>query len=152
VIGMGIEIAVVIQGASQLTARQAQALLQGVGRVKGARAHLLDVEELAEGAYEWTALDKADAIVFGAPTYLGTVPAGFRRLREASAKRRAWKDKLAAGFTCTGSPSEEGAGLRQLASIAEQHGMVWVDPSDARDPETLGYCIAEAALRSKTSH
>ncbi len=149
---MGIEIAVVIQGASQLTARQAQALLQGVGRVEGARAQLLNVDDLGEGAYEWTTLDKADAIVFGAQTYLGSVPSGFRKLREAATKRRPWKDKLAAGFTCTGSPSEDGAGLRQLASIAEQHGMVWVDPTEALDPETLGLRIAEAALRSKTAH
>lgn len=149
---MGIEIAVVIQGASQLTARQAEALLQGVGKVEGARAQLLDVNDLGEGAYEWTALDKADAIVFGAPTYLGAVPSGFRKLREAAAKRRPWKDKLAAGFTCAGAPAEEGAGLRQLASIAEQHGMVWVVPSETADPEMLGFRIAEAALRSKTAH
>ena len=149
---MGIEVAVVIQSANQLTARQAAAVLKGVGKVEGARAQLLDVDALGEGAYEWTALDKADAIVFGASTYLGAVPAGFRKLREAAATRRSWKDKLAAGFACTGSPSEEGAGLRQLASIAEQHGMVWVDPSEASDPETLGACIAEAALRSKTAH
>ena len=148
---MGIEIAVVIQGASQLTARQAEALLQGVGRVEGARAQLLDVDALGEGAYEWTALDKADAIVFGAPTYLGSVPTGFRKLREA-AKRRAWKDKLAAGFTCAGSLVEDGAGLRQLESIAEQQGMVWVDPSGGSDPETLGFRVAEAARRVKTQH
>jgi NAD(P)H dehydrogenase (quinone) len=148
---MGIEVAVVIQSANPLTARQAAEVLKGVGRIEGARAQLLDVDALGEGAYEWTALDKADAIVFGAPTYLGAVPAGFRKLREA-AKRRRWKDKLAAGFTCTGSPSEEGAGLRQLASIAEQQGMVWVDPSEAADGETLGLRVAEAALRSKAAH
>jgi multimeric flavodoxin WrbA len=149
--GMGIEIAVVIQSANQLTARRAKAFVEGVGRVEGARAQLLDVEDLGEGAYEWTALDKADAIVFGAPTYLGAVPAGFRRLREAATRRR-WKNKLAAGFACTGSPDEDGAGLRQLAGIAECHGMLWVDPSEAPDPETLGLRIAEAALKSKASH
>ena len=75
---MGIEVAVVIQSTNLLTARQAAAVLQGVGKVEGARGQLLDVEALAEGAYEWTTLDKADAIVFGASTYLGAVPAGFR--------------------------------------------------------------------------
>ena len=149
---MGIEVAVVIQSASQLTARQAAEVLKGVGRIEGARAQLLDVDALGEGAYEWTALDKADAIVFGAPTYLGAVPAGFRKLRDAAAKRRGWKDKIAAGFTCAGSLVEDGAGLRQLASIAEQHGMVWVDPTEASDPEAFGERIAEAALRSKTAH
>ena len=147
---MGIEVAVVIQSANPPTARQAAAVLKGVGRIEGARAQLLDVDALGEGAYEWTALDKADAIIFGAPTYLGAVPAGFRKLREAAATRRGWKDKLAAGFACTGSPSEEGAGLRQLARIAEHHGMVWVDPD--QDGETLGLRIAEAALRSKMPH
>jgi NAD(P)H dehydrogenase (quinone) len=149
---MGIEVAVVIQSANQLTARQAAAVLQGVGKVEGARGQLLDVDALGEGAYEWTALDKADAIVFGASTYLGAVPAGFRKLREAVARRRSWKDKLAAGFACTGSPSEEGAGLRQLASIAEQHGMVWVGRGEGDDAEALGLRVAQAALRWKTAH
>jgi multimeric flavodoxin WrbA len=149
---MGIEVAVVIQAANRLTARQAAAVLQGVCKVEGARAQLLDVDALREGAYEWTALDKADAIVFGASTFLGAVPAGFRKLREMSAKRHSWKDKLAAGFACTGSPSEEGAGLRQLASIAERHGMVWLGRGDGDDAEALGLRVAEAALRSKTAH
>lgn len=145
---MGIEIAVVIQSANALTARRAAAVLEGVGKVEGARGQLLDVDALGAGAYEWTALDKADAIVFGASTYLGAVPAGFRKLRDIATRRPTWKDKLAAGFACTGSPTEEGAGLRQLASIAEQHGMVWM-PGEAGDAEALGLRIAEAALRSK---
>ena len=149
---MGIEVAVVIQSTNLLTARQAAAVLQGVGKVEGARGQLLDVEALAEGAYEWTTLDKADAIVFGASTYLGAVPAGFRKLREMSAKRHSWKDKLAAGFACTGSPGEEGAGLRQLASIAEQHGMVWLGSGEGDDAETLGLRVAQAVLRSRIAH
>lgn len=145
---MGIEVAVVIQSANPLTARQAAAVLEGIGKVEGARAQLLDVDALGEGAYEWTALDKADAIVFGASTYLGAVPVGFRKLRDSVSRRQLWKDKLAAGFACTGSANEEGAGLRQLASIAEQHGMVWM-PGDSDDGEALGSRVAEAALRSK---
>lgn len=151
---MGVEVAVVFHSANQLTRVQAAAVLKGVGKVKGARAQLLSVNELAEGSYGWTALDKADAIVFGAPTYLGAVPAAFRRLTEPNIRRPRWKDKLAAGFTCAGSLGADGRnGLRQLASIAGRHGMRWVDPDriddDPAAAEDLGLRIAEAALRSK---
>ncbi len=148
---MGIEIAVVFHAASQLTARQARAVLEGVGRVEGARAHLLDVDDFAEGAYEWTALDKADAIVFGTPTFLGAMPAEFRRFRERSAKRR-WANKLAAGFTCAGSQVDgDDAGLRHLANLAQERGMLWVNPTVADDPEVLGQRVAEAAMCAKGS-
>ena len=154
---MAVEVAVVIHAANHITARQAEAVLQGIGRVEGARAQLLSVDDLREGSYEWTTLDRADAIVFGAPTFLGAVPAGFRRFKEASQRRpanRLWKDKLAAGFTCSGSLIEnEQAGLAQLASIAAQHGMQWVGPEagddDADGVASLGQRVAEAALRSK---
>lgn len=151
---MGVEVAVVVHAANHLTARQAQAVLAGISRVEGVRAQLLNVDDLAEGAYEWTALDRADAIVFGAPTYLGSVPAGFQRFREASARRR-WQHKLATGFTTPGSSGEDpNKGLRQLERIAQEHGMVWVEPkpaAESAEPELLGQCVAEAALRSKRS-
>jgi len=148
---MTVEVAVVFQASSQLTAHRAKSVIDGVGRVEGARAHLLDVAEFGQGAYEWTALDKADAIVFGAPTYLGAVPAEFRRFRAASARRR-WTNKLASGFTCPGSVKEDvSIGLQLLAAIAEQHGMWWVDSDPAAGGEELGRLIAEAAVAVRSS-
>lgn len=147
---MGAQVAVVFQQASRLTSRQARAVLKGVEGVDGVRAHLVPVEELDEGSYGWTALDRADAIVFGAPTYLGSVPERFRRLRQASAKRP-WGNKIAAGFTCAGSLSDgEGSGLDELARIASDHGMDWLAApragGDAESAELLGRTLAERVV------
>ncbi len=76
------------------------------------------------------AVKDADAIVFGAPTYMGDLTAAFRAFAEASAKpwfTQDWKDKLAAGFTVSGSYSGDKLNaLNSLAVFAAQHGMVWV--------------------------
>ncbi|WP_030376767.1 flavodoxin family protein, partial [Streptomyces rimosus] len=68
--------------------------------------HLVKVDEITEE--QWDLLDAADAIVFGSPTYMGTASGAFHVFAEATSKRwatRAWQDKLAAGFTNSGSKS-----------------------------------------------
>lgn len=78
------------------------------------------------------AVADADAIVFGTPTYMGTVSAPFKAFMDASSKpwlAQAWKDKLAAGFTNSGSLSGDKLNtLVTLAVFAGQHGMIWVSP------------------------
>lgn len=72
----------------------------------------------------------ADAVVFGSPTYMGTVSAPMKAFMDASVKPwsgQAWRDKIAAGFTVSGSPSGDKFNtLMTLAVFAAQHGMVWV--------------------------
>ena len=72
----------------------------------------------------------ADAIVFGAPTYMGSVSAQFKAFMDASASvwfTRGWKDRLAAGFTNSASQSGDKLNsLQQLSIFAAQHGMIWV--------------------------
>ena len=76
------------------------------------------------------ALDGADAIVFGSPTYMGGVSADFARFKDWSSKKwqaRAWQDKLAAGFTVSASwGGDKQNTLYQLLTLAQQQGMVWV--------------------------
>ncbi|WP_374575187.1 flavodoxin family protein [Phenylobacterium sp.] len=112
------------------TAVVAESVAEGV-RAAGAEPVLLKIENAAQDF--GPLLDQAsnaDAIVFGAPTYMGDVSAAFRAFAEASSKVWAvqgWKDKLAAGFT--NSHSLSGDKLQALASLsvlAAQHGMVWV--------------------------
>ncbi len=53
-------------------------------------------------------IDAADAIIFGAPTYMGSVSAPLKAFMEASSKawmEQRWKDKIAAGFTNSGAQS-----------------------------------------------
>ena len=64
----------------------------------GARTALLRVDELDQDA--WGLIDEADAIIFGAPTYMGTAPAAFHAFAEKTAGRWAvqkWHNKLGSG-------------------------------------------------------
>ena len=78
-----------------------------------------------------TAASDADAIVFGAPTYMGDVSAPFKAFADASAKvffTGGWKDKLAAGFTNSHSfAGDKSHALESLTILAAQHGMNWIN-------------------------
>lgn len=122
-------VAIVYHSGYGHTARQAEAVTAGVADVTGVRALLLTV---AEGRTRWDDLNAADAIVFGTPTYVGGPSAAFKEFQEASshavmAAGYRWQDKLAAGFTNSGSRSgDKLATLIQIALFAAQHGMHWV--------------------------
>ncbi|HEX7761296.1 MAG TPA: flavodoxin family protein [Caulobacteraceae bacterium] len=77
------------------------------------------------------AASEADAIVFGAPTYMGDVSATFKAFADASSKvffTGGWKDKLAAGFTNSHSfAGDKGHALESLTILAAQHGMNWIN-------------------------
>jgi multimeric flavodoxin WrbA len=85
---------------------------------------------VAEAEARGEELDRADAIIFGSPTYMGGVSADFARFKDWSSKRwyaDAWKDKIASGFTSSASWSgDKLSTLNQLMTLAMQHGMVWV--------------------------
>jgi len=95
----------------------------------GAEVHLIKVDEITEE--QWTVLDRSDVIVFGSPTYMGTASGAFHVFAEASSKRwfgQDWKDKLAAGFTNSGSKSGDKLHTLQFfQTLAAQHGMHWVN-------------------------
>ena len=114
------------------TAKQAEAVFQGMQEVDGVDASLVSVDELADSASAaWDTLDAADALVFGCPTYMGSVSAGLKAFMEASSGRwmeQKWADKLAAGFTNSGSQNGDKQNtLVGIATFAAQHGMVWVN-------------------------
>lgn len=121
------KIAIVYHSGYGHTQRQAEAVAAGARQVAGAQIALIPVAE-AEARIE--ELNAADAIIFGAPTYLGSASAAFKGFMEYSAKiwfAQGWKDKLAAGFTTSGSQSGDKLGtLSQLSIFAAQHGMIWV--------------------------
>lgn len=75
-------------------------------------------------------LDDFDAMVFGAPTYMGSVSAKFKEFMDASSRKwmdGSWKNKIAAGFTNAGSLSGDKLNtLITLSIFAAQHGMIWV--------------------------
>ncbi len=121
------KIAIVYHSGYGHTARQAEAVRAGAAD-GAADAKLYAADALTDA--HWAELAAADAIVFGAPTYMGSVSAPFKAFMDASSKvwfTQGWKNKLAAGFTNSGSQSGDKLNsLVQLAVFAAQQGMLWV--------------------------
>ncbi|NNU43559.1 flavodoxin family protein [Ramlibacter montanisoli] len=106
-----------------------QRLAQAVAEGAGAPLVAIDAEgNLPEGA--WDRLAQADAIVFGAPTYMGGPSWQFKKFADASSKPwfgGAWKDKMFAGFTNSASMNgDKFSTLSYFFTLAMQHGGVWV--------------------------
>jgi NAD(P)H dehydrogenase (quinone) len=121
------KIAIVYHSGYGHTAKQAEAVRAGAASVAGTEVTLLTSEEAQQ---RWDVLEAADAIIFGSPTYMGSASAQFKAFMDASSGiwyKRGWQDKLAAGFTNSGSQSGDKLNtLVQLAIFAAQHGMLWV--------------------------
>jgi multimeric flavodoxin WrbA len=75
-------------------------------------------------------LHSADTIIFGSPTYFGSVSANFKKFMEATGTfwyKQLWKDKLAAGFTNSStSNGDKLATINTLSLFAAQHSMLWI--------------------------
>src|SRR5258708_4855102 len=104
------------------TAVQAEAVARGARGISGATVKLVKVEDVEQ---HWQEFAAADAIIFGAPTYMGSASAAFKTFMDASSKAWGagdWKDKLAAGFTNSASQSGDKLNtLQQLAVFAAHH-------------------------------
>ena len=119
------KIVVVFHSGYGHTFRLAQAVAEGAG------AELLPIDaegNLSEAA--WAALNAADAIVMGSPTYMGTVSWQFKKFADASSKAwftQAWKDKVFAGFTNSATMNgDKLSTLHYLFTLAMQHSGIWV--------------------------
>lgn len=110
------------------TRKQAEAVRAGAAAVPGVEADLISVSEFDDATF--AALARADAIVFGAPTYMGGPSAAFKRFADATSKvwaTQGWKDKLAGGFTNSASLNgDKGQTLHYFVTFAMQHSMIWV--------------------------
>jgi NAD(P)H dehydrogenase (quinone) len=108
------------------TKKAAEAVLEGMLGA-GAQAKMIAVGELDDAG--WADLDAADAIVFGAPTYMGGPSADFKKFADASSKAwfgQKWKDKIAAGFTNSATMNgDKFSTIQYLVTLAMQHSMIW---------------------------
>ena len=125
------KIAVLFHSGYGHTRKQAEAVLGGAAGVAGAEASLIAID--ADGQIteaDWASLQAADAIIFGAPTYMGGPSWQFKRFADASSKAwfsQQWNDKIAGGFTNSASMNgDKGSTLAYFVTLASQHGMVWV--------------------------
>ncbi|MGL4396892.1 MAG: flavodoxin family protein [Hyphomicrobium sp.] len=124
------KIAIVYHSGYGHTRVVAEHVAKGAASVPGATATLYKAEDLAApDAGPWAELAAADAIIFGAPTYMGSASAPMKQFMDATSKAWAahgWKDKIAAGFTVSASWSgDKLSTLMQFAVLAAQHGMIW---------------------------
>jgi len=117
------------------TLRMAQAVAEGAG----ATLLAIDAEgNLPDGG--WDALNAADAIIMGSPTYMGSVSWQFKKFADASSKpwfTQQWKDKLFAGFTNSATMNgDKLSTLHYLFTLAMQHSGLWIGtgmmPSNAK--------------------
>ncbi|MGH1452257.1 MAG: flavodoxin family protein [Paracoccaceae bacterium] len=109
------------------TRRLAEEIAGALGAAE-CNARLIDVMDMQPT--DWQAMEASDAIVMGAPTYMGSVCAEFKSFMDASSDIWAdqrWADKMAAGFTvATFAGGDKLSSLMQLSVFAAQHGMIWV--------------------------
>ena len=88
-------IAIVYHSTYGHTKLQAEAVFRGAQSVPSVNVQLYTV---AEAAARLDELDSADAILFGCPTYMGSMSAGMKTFLEVAVKKwfsLAWKNKIA---------------------------------------------------------
>jgi len=110
------------------TRNQAEAVREGAASVPGVEAKLVCVTDADEKTF--AELNEADAIIFGAPTYMGGPSAQFKKFADATSKvwaTQSWKNKVAGGFTNSASlAGDKGLTLHYFITLAMQHSMIWV--------------------------
>jgi multimeric flavodoxin WrbA len=122
---------------------QAEAVARGAASVEGAKVALVPVED---AELHWDDLHGADAIIFGAPTYMGSVSAKMKAFMELTSsfwRDLRWRNKIAGGFTNSGSQSGDKLNsLTDLVVFAMQHAMIWVGldllPGDNHSKGSVG--------------
>lgn len=143
------------------THKQAEAVHFGISQVPETQVELLPISaegDLPSGG--WDALAAADCIIFGTPTYMGSVSWQFKKFADASSKpwfAQIWKDKLAAGFTNSASMNgDKLSTLHYLFTLAMQHSMLWIGTgmlpanSKAAQRNDLNYLGSFAGLMAQS--
>jgi multimeric flavodoxin WrbA len=95
-----VKIVVVYHSGYGHTVKIAEAVARGAAAIDGASVELVTADE-APG--RWELLDNSDAIIMGAPTYMGSLSAQFKTFMDATSHlqyaQKRWAGKVAAGFT-----------------------------------------------------
>ena len=119
------KVAVVFHSGYGHTVKQAEAI------AKGANGTLVAID--AEGQLtdaQWDILQAADAIVFGSPTYMGSVTWQFKKFADTSSKAwfsQSWKNKVFGGFTNSATMNgDKHSTIHYFMTLAMQHSGVWV--------------------------
>ncbi len=135
-------------GHTQKVAEVIHETLQSISKI---HADLLAID--AEGNLSeagWGTLAKADTIIFGSPTYMGSVSWQFKKFADASSK-------FAAGFTNSASMNgDKLSTLHYMVTLAMQQSMLWISmgmmPSNtkAADRNDLNYLGSYVGLMAQS--
>lgn len=133
------------------TASLADTVSSGVSSTYSeAKVVRIEAQQFVEGRWKHDEIlqqrSGADAIVFDAPTLMGSVAAPFKAFADATAGiwyARGLCGKLARGFTISASPSGDKLhSLQYFNILAAQHGMLWANwdapPKQADGTNRLG--------------
>ncbi len=132
---MTTKVAVVYHTKEGHTKVVAECVARGVASVDGVEVALVAISDLpAHGDHTkdgaWCHLHDATAIIFGCPTFMGSVSADYKQFMDHTGgiwHRQGWRDKLAAGFTnSAGMSGDKLHTLDALLTFACQHSMIWV--------------------------
>ena len=113
----------------------ADAVREGV-EAGGAQCHVIEISgaDIKDGRWsndeQAATLDGCAAIIFGTPTYMGSVSAQLKAFMDAMAPRwytKAWDGKLAAGFTVSSlAAGDKQNCLFSIVTFAMQMCMRWI--------------------------
>jgi NAD(P)H dehydrogenase (quinone) len=158
-------VAIAFHTVTGTTEQLAHAVARGVAE-SGCAARLVAIEgcDIVEGRYRGVRalemVEQSDAVIFGAPTYMGGPSAQFKAFADATSDRweaQAWHGKLAAGFTVgTSANGDQSSTLQYFFTLASQHGMIWVSlnvpcASSTSGPNRLGVQVGASAQSEGTS-
>jgi NAD(P)H dehydrogenase (quinone) len=135
-------IAIVYHSEKGRTKEIASLIATGV-EMEGLNAYLMDCTQV-----DFARLNECDGIIFGCPTYMGSISAKFKTFIDSTGmiwQKQLWKDKVAAGFSNSSALNgDKLSTLYQLCIFAMQHGMIWVGldlfagiSSSKSDPNSL---------------
>ncbi len=155
------QIAIVYHSTFSNTQKLAEAVLEGATGQGDMMVKLIDVTACEDE--QWQYIHDSQAIIFGSPTYLGSISSKFKAFMEKTSPvwgEQGWNGKFAAGFCVSDCASgDKFQVLTQMMVFAAQHGMNWInlgllpgDTSKTDDEENLnrlGGWIGAMAQRNK---
>ncbi|MBV1880224.1 MAG: flavodoxin family protein [Pseudomonadales bacterium] len=159
------KISILYSSETEHTHRLAQAIHTGCIASGQVEAKLIRLSDKEFTGSRWNSeeilaeLDSSDAIIFGSPTFMGSMSSKLKAFMEASVSRyftETWNGKIAAGFTVSGSVSGDKFNtLSALTTFAMQHGMIWVGlgstPFNNNEINTSGHYYG-ATGRAELNH
>lgn len=154
---MKVKIAIIYFSGYGHTQKLAEAVAQGVESVNETELKIYKIEADGNIPETWIEeLAQVDAMIYGSPTYMGSVAWQFKKFADTSGAAwgsQAWKNKIAGGFTISGSTNgDKHSTMSYLSTLAFQHGQIWVStgimPSNKKEhgPDDINWTAGYAGL------